>query len=147
MKKSDKREPLVVVGEIKSGEIVGGLSHLLRAVPSAVKRWPDGNIDITVAQREDTRRARANRYMWGVVLKMMAAESGDTAEALHELMKLRHNFTVVVDPDGEEVKVAKSTAHLTISEFSEYLEKIMLDGSEWLGIIFPEPRSEDDWRK
>ena len=145
MKKSDRREPLIAAGEIKSGELRWATA--LKFVESALKRWPDGYIDITFAQREDTRSSRANRYYRGVVLKMMADEIGSPADDLHELMKLRHNFTIVVDPNGEEVKIAKSTAKLTIPEFAEYLDKVMLDGSEWLGIIFPEPRKEDEWRQ
>ena len=147
MKKSDRREPLVVGGEIKDGEVIMGLPHILRMIPPALKRWPDGQIDITFSQRENTRSARANRYYRGVVLKMMAAETGSSADSLHELMKMRHNCEYVVDPNGEEIKVAKSTAHLTVTEFGEYLENVMLDGSEWCGIIFPDPRKEDDWRE
>ena len=139
MKRGDKRKPIVVPGTIRDG--------VIEFRPPSVALWPDGEVDITFAQREDTRHARANRYYWGVVLKLMSKESGTPAEDLHELMKMRHNFTFVVDPNGEEIKVAQSTAHKTVAEFSDYLEKVMLDGSEWLGIIFPEPRAEDDWRK
>lgn len=144
MRKTDKREPLIATGEIKSGKFEW--TTAFKFVQAALTRWPDGRLDITFAQREDTRSARANRYMWGVVLRMMAAESGVPAEEMHELMKLRHNFTTVIDPNGEEVKVGQSTSKLTVSEFTDYLERVMLDGSEWLGIIFPEPRHEDNWR-
>ena len=86
--------------------------------------------------------------MWGVVLKLMAYEMGETAEDVHELMKQRHNSKTVADPQtGEDVKIAQSTAKLTISEFSEYLERVMLDGQTYLGLTFPEPRREDDWRE
>jgi hypothetical protein len=66
---------------------------------------------------------------------------------LHELMKLRHNSKLVVDPlTGEETKIGQSTAKLTIPEFSVYLERVMLDGAEWLGITFPQPRRDEEWR-
>jgi hypothetical protein len=131
------------------GRVVGGVLHLdsRNLFDAALKSW-DGRVTVTIAPEEERRRARANRYMWGCVLKLMAEESGHSVDDLHELMKLRHNSKLVVDPlTGEETKIGQSTAKLTIPEFSVYLERVMLDGAEWLGITFPQPRRDEEWRQ
>jgi hypothetical protein len=141
------RNPLVLAGRV----VDGGILHLdNRAQLDRALKHPSWQrrVTITIAPEEERRRQRANKYYWGVVLKMMAEECGHTADDLHELMKLRHNSKLVVEPlTGEEVKIAQSTAKLTIPEFSVYLERVMLDGSEWLGIVFPEPSKHEEWRQ
>jgi hypothetical protein len=136
------RKPLTAGGYVKDGAIRLDSKALLKA---ALTHWA-GRIRLTIEPELQTRRQRANRYYWGVVLKLMAEESGHTAADLHEIMKLRHNFKLTADPQGEEVKIPKSTATLKILEFSEYLEAVMLDGAEWLGITFPEPTKAEEWR-
>jgi hypothetical protein len=141
---SKPRTPLTV-----SGRVVDGVLHLdsRKFMDAALRSW-GGRVTVTIAPEEERRRNRANRYYHGVVLKMMAEESGHSADDLHELMKLRHNSKIVVDPlTGEETKIGQSTAKLTIPEFSIYLERVMLDGAEWLGIAFPEPRRDEEWRE
>jgi hypothetical protein len=128
------RNPLVLGGRVGDGGILhlDNRAQLDRALkhPSWQRR-----VTITIAPEEERRRQRANKYYWGVVLKMMAEECG-------------HNSKLVVEPlTGEEVKIAQSTAKLTIPEFSVYLERVMLDGSEWLGIVFPEPSKHEEWRQ
>ena len=114
---------------------------------AAVKSWPHGPAELELRPFEETRRGRANRYYHGVVLKMIAEETGHTADDLHEVFKLRHNSKLVVDPQtGEEIRIAQSTAKLTVSEFSDYLERVMTDGAETCGIVFPEPRASEEWR-
>lgn len=121
--------------------------HVKRQMAAAMKRWPNLPVEITIAPFEQTRRARANRYYWGVVLKLMATEMEQSADDIHEIEKMRHNSKIVTDPaTGEDMKVAQSTAKLKVSEFSDYLERVMLDGSEYLGIVFPEPTPAEDWR-
>jgi hypothetical protein len=142
-----KPKPLILSASVGDGKLEVSDS-LRRQLASALKRWPNTPVEIEIRPWEETRRSQANRYYWGVVLKFMAEESGHTVDELHELMKLRHNSKVVADPTtGEEVKIACSTSKLTINEFSDYLEAVMLDGSEHLGIVFPEPRKAEDWRE
>lgn len=137
-------KPLLVDATIKAGILVIPSRQQLRA---ALKHWPDGPVEVEIRPHLETRRARANAFMWAVVLKLMAEEMGQSPEDVHEIMKLRHNYKIVTDPvTGEEIRIAKSTARLEIAEFSTYLERVMLDGNEHLGIVFPEPRKAEEWR-
>ncbi len=108
-----------------------------------------GRVKVTLEPEIERRRARANRYYWGVVLKMMAEETGHTPDQIHEFMKIRHNSSkaTITDPlTGEEVLLPQSTAKLSIADFSVYLERVMLFAAEWLGIVFPDPTPAEDWR-
>jgi hypothetical protein len=140
-----KPKPLIVQARIESGELKVPSRKFLLA---ALKGWPDCAVDLEIRPFEETRRARANRYYFGVVLKMMSADSGYTKDELHDLFKLRHNSVEMTDPiTGEIVRVGKSTAKLKIKPFSDYLEAVMLDGAEQWGMTFPEPRSSEEYRE
>lgn len=137
-------KPLTVAAYVKAGALVVPNKNVMLA---AIKGWPDCPVDLEIRLFEETRRGRANRFYWGVVLKLIAVESGYTADDLHEVFKLRHNSKVVADPvTGEETRIAKSTATLSIDEFSVYLERVMLDGAEVYGMTFPEPRASEEYR-
>jgi hypothetical protein len=147
-RKAVKPEPIVV-----SGEIVGGAlkwSTAWKFVKAALKGWPDGWVDITIAVREDTRRAKANAFYW-VFLTQWSRLNGHTKDELHEICKMRHNSKVIetVDPktgEAVEMRIAQSTAKLTIADFSEFLERVMVDAAEMDGLVL-EPRAHEDWRE
>jgi hypothetical protein len=140
-----KPKPLIVQARIESGELKVPSRKFLLA---ALKGWPDCAVDLEIRPFEERRHDRANRYYWGVVLKMMAAESGASADDLHEQMKQRHNSKIGVDLEtGEEIKIAQSTAKMTVQQFSDYIEAVMLDGATYLGLTFPEPRSGEEYRE
>lgn len=138
-------KPLTVQARIEAGALKVPSKAVLLA---ALKHWPDGPVDLELRPFEETRRGRANRYYWGVVLKLLASESGYTADDLHEIFKLRHNSKLVADPvTGEEIRIGQSTATLPIQSFSDYLERVILDGAEVYGMTFPEPRESEEYRR
>jgi len=138
-----KRDPLIYGGRVRDGVLHLDAPKLYRA---AIKHFEGLRLVITIAPEAQRRSLRANAYYHGVVLKMMAAESGHTPDELHEVMKLRHLAATVTDPiSGEERTYGRSTASLTVDEFCAYLEAVMLDGAEWLGLSFPPPRRHEQW--
>jgi len=151
--KPKKPKPIVLPVVISDDGMVFSLdpqanTRLRAQFVAACRKWPNGPAELELRPFEETRRGRANRYYRGVVLRLIAEESGHSADDLHEYFKLRHNSKTVADPaTGEELKLAVSTAKLTIQAFSDYLNAVMLDGAEMLGIVFPEPRESEDWRE
>lgn len=129
--------------------VIDGVVHFVsRDVFDAVMKHWSGSVTVTIAPMLPTRRLRANAYYWGVVLTLMADESGYTPEDLHELMVLRHHSKIVTDPrTGEEVRIPVTTTKDTVEQFSAYIERVMVDGAELFGIVFPEPRPSEDYRK
>lgn len=143
------RQALVLGGRVAEGGVLRLDSRNL--LDSALKHWDGLRVVVRIEQEKETRRQRANRFYWGVVLKHMASESGHSADDLHELMKLRHNSKTVeiVDPktgEAREVRIPLSTAKLSIEEFGIYLERAIVDAAEWLGVVIPEPRRDEEWR-
>ena len=139
-------QPIYIAGKKKGDKLILPMSPYVRA---QIAKRPDGPIEAQIEWREPTRRARANRYLWGVIYKMIAVEMGESPEYVHELMKYRHNTQGGVDffdPAQPVIAIPKSTAMLTIAEFSAYLELVMRDGMEYLGIEFPPPNNGEDWR-
>lgn len=125
-----------------------GANGRLRAqFAAAAKSFPRGPAELELRPFEETRRARANAYLWAVPYKLIAAESGYSADEVHELMKIRHNSTRIVDPStGEEIRVGQSTAKLSVQDFSDFIERVLVDAAEWWGIVCPEPNSSQDFR-
>lgn len=144
-------EPLVAEGRIESGVL--SWQTAWKFFKAALKSWPDGRVRLTVELLEDTRRARANRWLFGVVYQEILIEMngrkptrGDK-EDFHEAMKLRHNPIQVADPFSGEVRtVGGPTRRMSVSEFCGFTERVMLDGSEMFGIVWPEPKPSDEWR-
>ena len=147
-------DPIVRAVRIEAGKLYlgdgteRGESLQRRLYAGAVKHLPDGPYELELRPFEETRRARANAYLWAVVYKLIAQESGYTTDQVHDLMKVRHNHRLMTDPEtGEEIRVGQTTTKLTVQAFGDYIERVMLDGAEWWGISFPEPRKAEDWRE
>lgn len=144
-------DPLVAEGQITDGVL--SWSTAWQFFKAALKRWPNGRVTLTIAPVEETRRARANRWLFGPVYTEILREmngrkptTGEKAE-FHEAMKLRHNPIQVTDPFSGEVKTVGGPTHtMTVSAFCAFTESVMLDGSEAFGIMWPEPRPSEDWR-
>jgi len=100
----------------------------------------DKNVEVLVREPKKIRSPQANRYYFGVVLKLISKETGETVEDLHNHFSFKWLGTT-----GKSGKLVsrKSTALLTKQEFSDYLNKIIQWGEEFLNITFPEPETVD----
>jgi len=135
------KAPLSAHGQIAAGKVTLDNPAIYKA---ALTRW-DGRIILTIEEEPTTRRAKANRFMWVFLHKWAAVtQTGHSAEELHEILKWRHNAKHV-EIDGEDVKVGMTTTKLSISDFSAYLERCMVDAATWDG-FFLEPTPQEDWR-
>ena len=148
-----KPKPIVLPVVISDDGMVFSLdpqanARLRAQFVAAVKSWPHGPAELELRPFEETRRARANAYLWAVPYKLIAAESCYSVDEVHELMKVRHNSTRIVDPStGEEIRVGQSTAKLTVQAFGDFIERVLVDTAEWWGIVCPEPTGSQDWRE
>lgn len=118
------------------------LSEVLRRV----KDSKDGELFTLELKRKPKRRTNdQNSYLWGVVyphLLMGLLEAGweftDT-EQVHEFFKQVMSENKVVNRNtGEVLSLPNSTAAMSSSEFSVYVDKLKEYGSEYLGITIPE---------
>lgn len=89
------------------------------------------------------RSNQQNRYMWGVVYKVLSDHTGYTSDEIHEICKWKFLKTWVrlekKNHQSEEMQITKSTASLSTVEIEKYLEEIRRWASIELGCWIPLP--------
>lgn len=97
---------------------------------------------VIVTEDEKKRTSEANRFYWGAVLTTIAEQAWVdgrqfSKDVWHEhFARLYLPHTEIVTPYGEIVSRRKSTTELTVSEFSEYLQRVQSDAASSLGVMF-----------
>jgi hypothetical protein len=100
-------------------------------------RRGDKPVVVKIAKPTNSRSVRQNRLYWGVVLGTIAADTGNTTEDLHLILKdmfLPRKFITLA---GKEVEVRKTTTDLSTEEFGKYLTQIAAWAATELGIQIP----------
>ena len=92
-----------------------------------------------------------NNYYYGVVVDLlrrcMQEEWGEslTKEEVHEILKTQCNWKECFSQlTGESIKVGKSTATLTTTEFEEYCERCRRFALEFFNLTIPLPNEQLD---
>jgi len=86
----------------------------------------------------------ANAYYWGIVLKMISDETGQSIEECHEAWKRKHNFRwdfIFNSLTGtyEFTAGVDSTTVLDGKEFWDYIMRVRADAEIELHICIPNP--------
>lgn len=91
------------------------------------------------------RSSQQNRYYWGLVIPIIQSGIKNlgtelTKEECHEFLKSRFNTEELVNPETAEcIMIPRSTTNMSKIQFMEYIAKIQQFGSEFLGIVIPDP--------
>lgn len=119
--------------------------------PGAVKKLfdelQDGKYLIEIG-KHNKRSSQQNRYYHGICVPLVQSGIKDlgtdlTHDETHEFLKARFNYSEVVNTEtGEAVQVPRSTTLLSKEAFSDYISKIQQFGSEFLGIVIPDPNQQ-----
>lgn len=130
--------------DIEDGKLVLDDSY---AFKTAMWRFKPGRVTVTVEQEKDRRSAVANRYYWGVVVKLIASETGQDPQDIHDDLRdrfLRKTITYTDKATGEihERQFARGSSGLTVSEFYEFVEQARLFAAEFFGMTIPDPDPE-----
>lgn len=106
----------------------------------AIVDWYNEGKDFTVAidKRVNKRSNPQNRYLWGVVYKIIADELGYAIDDIHELMATKFIPDREIEIFGKTKIVPKSTAKLSTEEFNSYIEQIRAFVAQY-GIIIQDP--------
>lgn len=129
---------------IEDGKIVLDDSY---AFKTAMWRMRPGRVTITIEQERDRRSAAANRYYWGVVIKLIAEETGQSEMDIHDDLRdrfLRKTITYTDKRTGliHEREFSRGSSGLTVSEFYEFVEHARLFAAEFFGMRIPDPDRE-----
>lgn len=103
-----------------------------------IETFKDGWYQLIIRPRKKSRSDNQNRYLWGVVYKIIANETGHTEEEVHEHMKWQF-----LRKRGGRLETVKSTTNLTTIEFEEYTENIRRFAATKLNIQIPLPNEVD----
>ena len=108
-----------------------------------------GNFYVSITKKQNRRTQQQNKYLFGVVYVCVAngireswGESMTTDEA-HVYCKDRFLSRPVIDRNTGEIKgkTFPTSKTLSISEFSEYIEKISRFAAESLSVVIPPANS------
>jgi len=134
----------------------GRLSSFTAAqIRATVKAHAGTEIEIRIRRHKATRSERANRYLWGVVYRLLAKENEQTPEDLHDCMcamflpneRKRVEFFNRMTGECLEVEIdPRRSSKLKGDEFYDFVERVRLWGLEFLGVVTPDP-DPDYWRK
>jgi hypothetical protein len=126
---------------LRNGNVWSALVALVRAnAPVFAEKGEPLRIIVTSEERK--RNAEQNRFYWGVVLRDIAEQAWVNGQQYdkdtwHEY--LARKFGVCEDvtlPDGEIIVRRKSTAAMSVHEFSEYLNQAQAYAAGSLGVEF-----------
>ena len=92
---------------------------------------------VQVTKPRKGRTLNQNSYYW-FYIHVIAAETGDTEDDLHEFFKRKFLRPRQVKVLGNEIKLPESTTRLNTNDFSEYMDKI----TALTGITPPIPEYE-----
>lgn len=82
-------------------------------------------VTLYISNRKPKRTQQQNRYYWGVYLPLISKETGERdLDALHKLFTGKFLSNGIKEVLGEKVRMTKSSATLTISEFMEFIMSI-----------------------
>lgn len=104
-----------------------------------------GMYQVSLKPRRITRTNAQNSYVWGVVYESVRAGIREawgedlSADEVHLMMRARFLERPVVNRETGEVQqvIAGSTAALSVSEFAEYIDKIVQFAAEFLNVTVP----------
>lgn len=88
-----------------------------------VNKFREGErVTLQVTNKKPRRTIQQNSFWWAY-LTIASQETGHTPEELHEWAKTACMPTRIVKIMGDPVRMKKSTTELTVTEFSELIEK------------------------
>lgn len=108
-----------------------------------LRRWFESGSDfeVIIQKHKDKRTNQQNRYLWGVVYAIIGEELGYPADEVHELLAKKFIPSHEIEIFGARRIVAKSTAQLSTTEFSQYVEQIRAFVAQY-GVLIPDPDPE-----
>jgi len=124
-----------MVAPLFTGRVLpGGLLILDRPKDYAryVRSHAGQFVELDLRKRKQQRSPKANAFYWSAVVPAIAEAAGYTNDEAHEALK--HHLLKELG-DGPLVKV-RSTASLTVEEFSAYTEQCQVLGAQLFGIAW-----------
>jgi hypothetical protein len=95
-------------------------------------------VKVKITRKRRDRSRNQNNWYWGVVLPVIAKETGHSPDELHEIFKRMFLTPKEVEYKGHRIKMPGSTSSLSISDFTDYVERVRAEAAQ-MGITVPDP--------
>lgn len=108
----------------------------------------DGDYVMEIKEKKKKRSNSQNSYYFGVIVTMVCLRFRDLGHDVdlqntHDFLKANFNYKEIVKPEtGEVLKIPLKTSELSTIEFSEYIERVIRFGAEFLDIQIPYPNEQ-----
>ena len=96
-------------------------------------------VQLTLRQQGKPRSSQENRYYWSVIVGMIAEDTGNEPERVHEALKEMFLGREFVRMGTKEMPVPKSTKELSTYDFEIYAEQCRAFAASELGLRIPLP--------
>lgn len=116
-----------------------------RYLVESIRHWPDGPVTVTVKRQRPQKTTLQLGYYFGVIVAMIAEETGNTADAVHRELKRMHlepqTYEWVNKETGEvEPRMdLPSVSDLNTVQMADYSEKCRVWAGDFLQLEIPEP--------
>ncbi len=124
-----------IPARIEKGKLVWENPVLLTRQLSALN---GKEVNVVIKQKGKSRSKNQNDYYFGVVIEILAQQTGYSVDEMHEVMKAKF-LSETRELAGESITVSKSTTSLTTVDFEKYLSDIREWASVYLECYIPLP--------
>ena len=104
-----------------------------------LKELKGKNVTVTIEKTKKNRSAEQNRWYWACIA-LLSDHTGYDKNKMHEIVKYKFLKGELVDiKTGEVYEYLKSSADLTTTEFSVFMEQLIQWSAESLQVVLPLP--------
>lgn len=120
------------------GKIINGKLTLNneRSFKDKLIEFEGKEVEIRIKVRTNNRSKEQNSLYWKWI-NILSNETGFQVEEMHELVKYKFLQRNVVNNDGVEEVILKSTTTLTVSEFNKFMNEVLYWSNDTLNINLP----------
>lgn len=104
-----------------------------------------GEYVIDIKKNRPIRSLAANRYYFGVVLKIIVMETQQEEDVnqMHEFFKMRLNAQMIEFKNGKREMIPGSTSVMDSKEFTSFVQRVKDYARTELNLVIPEPGDVD----
>ena len=107
-----------------------------RSFKDGLVEFEGKEVEIRIKERSNKRSKEQNSLYWQWI-NILRQETGFQKNEMHELIKYKFLQRNVVNDDGVEEVILKSTTTLTVKEFNQLMNEVLFWSNDTLGIKLP----------
>ena len=110
----------------------------LKSLYDEIKKLPEREYNVYLSDHHPNKTLSQLGYLYGVVYKIIALETGYSIRDIESLMKLKFNPQEIADLDGVVTVVPGNTRDFNTKQMKEYIDEIKDWALNDLNLFIPE---------